>query len=169
MYRDVNKLIATSTPTAANFFATSTTQASQFPYASSTALTVSGHCVTGDSRLTYRRRKKKGEHADEEKGEWEDSDYIYGSLRVDDVQGGEEIASLDEKTGEIVFSRVNALMDMGVKDIYKITTADGKTIRTTAEHPYLVKNARGKWLRHESPIEKAGWATVANLREGDEI
>src|SRR3990167_7022766 len=63
-------------------------------YSNATALTVSGHCVTGDSRLTYRRRKKKGERADEVEGEWEDSDYIYGALRMDDGQGGEEIASL---------------------------------------------------------------------------
>src|SRR3990167_3746867 len=104
-----------------------------------------GHCVTGDTRLTRRRRKKKGEHADEEKGEWEDDLCIYSTLRVDDVQGGEEIASLDVKTGKIVWSRVNKLMFMGVKPIFKITTASGKTIRTTAEHPYLVLDAENTY------------------------
>lgn len=30
-------------------------------------------------------------------------------------------------------------MDMGVKPVFKLTTADGRTIRTTGNHPYLVK------------------------------
>ena len=34
---------------------------------------------------------------------------------------------------------VNALMEKGIKSIVKLTTASGKTIKTTGEHPYLVK------------------------------
>src|SRR3989338_7077564 len=37
------------------------TGANTLPYASSTALTVSGHCVTADTRLRRRRKAKKGE------------------------------------------------------------------------------------------------------------
>ena len=49
------------------------------------------------------------------------------------------ILTLDEKTGHFVWQRVNKLMDKGIKSIVKLTTASGKTIRTTSEHPYLVK------------------------------
>jgi|GEM_PF-1898775 len=94
-------------------------------------LSVAGHCVTGDTRLR-RRRRKKGAKGDA------DEDYDYDEVAIKDIKEGDEIASLNEKTGRIVWSRVNALMDMGVKPIYKFTTASGKTIRTTGNHPYLV-------------------------------
>ncbi|MEK7093336.1 MAG: hypothetical protein AAB927_02520, partial [Patescibacteria group bacterium] len=155
------------------------TGANTFPYASSTALTVSGHCVTADTRLRRRRRRSDGS-------------YEYDEPEIVDIEEGDEIQSLDERTGELVWSRVEKLMFMGVKQTYRITTEDGRTIRTTAEHPYLVKNAKGKWLKHRSALRNlelrtenldnpssklqapssaanAAWATVANLREGDEI
>jgi hypothetical protein len=47
---------------------------------------------------------------------------------------------LDEKTGKIVPAKIKGLLDMGVKPIYKLTTEDGRTIRTTGNHPYLVAN-----------------------------
>ncbi len=97
-------------------------------------LSVAGHCVTGDTKLRRRRRKKGAlEGSDEE------SDYDYDEVMIQDIVEGDEIASLDERNGKIVWSHVNALMDMGVKNIYKLTTASGKTIRTTAEHPYFVR------------------------------
>ncbi|MEK7069073.1 MAG: hypothetical protein AAB947_01680, partial [Patescibacteria group bacterium] len=58
---------------------------------------------------------------------------------------------------------------MGVKQTYRLITEDGKEIRTTINHPYLVKNASGKELKHSSPINNAGWVVVAELRAGDEI
>jgi len=62
--------------------------------------------------------------------------------------------SLDETTGKLVPAKIKGLLDMGVKPIYKITTQDGRTIRTTANHPYLTKQ---------------GWQKVANLDQGVEI
>ena len=62
--------------------------------------------------------------------------------------------SLNEKTGKLVPAKIKGLLDMGVKPIYKITTQDGRTIRTTANHPYLTKQ---------------GWQKVANLDQGVEI
>ncbi|OHA12283.1 MAG: hypothetical protein A3J10_03605, partial [Candidatus Sungbacteria bacterium RIFCSPLOWO2_02_FULL_54_10] len=94
------------------------------------ALHVVGQCVTGDTRLR-RRKRRKGIN-----GEWIEE---FDEVPIKDIQAGDEIASLDEATGMIVWSQVNALMDMGVKPIYKITTATGKSIRTTAEHPYFIK------------------------------
>ena len=41
--------------------------------------------------------------------------------------------------GGLEYQKVEALMDMGVKPIYKLTTESGKSIRTTGNHPYLVR------------------------------
>jgi len=93
-------------------------------------LHVSGQCVTGDTILRRRRRRKRKD------GSWED---VWEDVEIKDIQPGDEILTLDEKTGKLVVSRVRALMDMGVKPIWKITTASGKQIRTTGNHPYLTK------------------------------
>jgi len=96
------------------------------------ALHVMGQCVTGDTLLRVRRRRKR----QNERGEWVEEEY-FEDCRIDQVKAGDEILTLDENTGRLTVSRVNALMDMGVKEIYKLTTATGKTIRTTGNHPYL--------------------------------
>ncbi|MBU2233937.1 NYN domain-containing protein, partial [Patescibacteria group bacterium] len=121
------------------------------------ALTVVGQCVTGDTRLRRRRRKRsqnakrKTQNYNAKLKTEEDDEYIYDEVMIKDVQPGDEIASLDEKTGQIVWSKVNGLMDMGVKPIYKLTTATGKIIRTTGNHPYLVKNLEPKVLEPFEP------------------
>jgi len=81
-----------------------------------------GQCVTGDTRLRARRRRKR----QNERGEWIEEEY-FEDCRIDQIKAGDEILTLDENTGRLVVSRVNALMDMGVKEIYKLTTATGKT------------------------------------------
>jgi len=103
------------------------------------SLHVAGQCVTGDSRLRRRRKKKKGEAADPEKDEWEDDEYIYDEVMIKDILPGDEIASMNPITGELVYSQVNGLMNMGIKEIYKLTTQSGRFIRTTGNHPYFVR------------------------------
>src|SRR3989338_5377752 len=139
----------------------------------SQTLSVLGQCVTGDTRLRIRRKRKKKNSKSEilnskqisisndpnskhkslenyylEFGNYLgfsasnlgfDYEYIYDEVRIDEIQPGDEIASINEKTGQIVWSKVNGLMDMGVMPIYKLTTASGKTIRTTGNHPYLAQ------------------------------
>ena len=39
---------------------------------------------------------------------------------------------------EDYLKEVKGLLDMGVKPVYKLTTASGRSIKTTANHPYLV-------------------------------
>jgi len=120
-----------------------------------------GQCVTGDTRLRARRRRKR----QNERGEWIEEDY-FEDCRIDQIKAGDEILTLDENTGKLVVSRVNALMDMGVKEIYRLTTATGKTIRTTANHPYLARNQKNQKPRVGVFIDdgnmfyaqkKAGW------------
>ncbi|HOI97967.1 MAG TPA: NYN domain-containing protein, partial [Candidatus Pacearchaeota archaeon] len=98
-----------------------------------------GQCVTGDTRLRVKRRRKR----QNERGEWIEEEY-FEDCRIDQIKAGDEILTLDENTGRLAVSRVNALMDMGVKEIYRLTTATGKTIRTTANHPYLARIAESK-------------------------
>ena len=122
----------------------------------------STQCVTGDTRLRRRKRRrgKNGALTD---------DYDYDEVQIKDAQEGDEIASLDERTGAIVWSRVNALMDMGVKQTYKLTTTDGRVIRTTGNHPYLVRDLKERAAKHASPIAGAGWLPVSDIAEGDYI
>ncbi|MBI2620950.1 hypothetical protein HYW61_01860, partial [candidate division WWE3 bacterium] len=96
-------------------------------------LHVIGQCVTGDT-LLKRRRRKKGKN-----GEWIDE---WENVRIDQIKPNDEIQTLNEQTGKFVVSKVNALMDMGVKQTFLLTTESGKSIRTTANHPYLVETER---------------------------
>ena len=83
-------------------------------------LEVAGQCITGDSLLSL---------AD-------------GSTqRIDQVKGGEYVLSFNETTGQLEPQPIKGLLNMGVKPVYKLTTKDGKTIRTTGNHPYLVKTS----------------------------
>ena len=87
---------------------------------------VNAQCVVGDTRLRRRRRRADGS--------WE-----YDEIDITDVQVGDEIQSLDERTGRVVYSRVNALMDMGEQEVYELVTKSGRRIRTTANHPFLAR------------------------------
>jgi|GEM_PF-4771340 len=108
-----------------------------------------GQCVTGDTRLRRRRKKKSYRGSTSI-----DDDYIYDEPQIIDIKPGDEVLSLNEKTGHLEWQPILALYDMGEKPVYKITTQSGKTIRTTSNHPYLTKY---------------GWIPVGDLREGNEI
>ena len=62
----------------------------------------------------------------------------FQDVAIVDIQKGDEILTLDEKYGRFVVAPVNALKDMGEKEIFEIITATGKKIRTTDTHPYLL-------------------------------
>ncbi|HEY4524886.1 MAG TPA: NYN domain-containing protein, partial [Candidatus Paceibacterota bacterium] len=108
-----------------------------------------GQCVTGDTKLRRRRRRKDGSTS-----LTAGDPYEYDEVEIQDVEAGDEIQSLDEKTGALVWSRVKQLAFMGVKQTYRITTEDGRSIRTTANHPYLTRQ---------------GWKKVKYLAPGLEI
>ncbi|MBI5621537.1 hypothetical protein HY933_01575, partial [Candidatus Falkowbacteria bacterium] len=122
-----------------------------------TKLHVEGACVTGDTLIRRRRKKSKVKSGKGkvEGGAGPDLDTLHSSLYTSDsldfedvpvteIEPGDEILSLDEKTGTFVTSKVRQLMNMGVKQIFELTTEDGKTIKTTEKHPYLVHLAEEK-------------------------
>ncbi|OHA15608.1 MAG: hypothetical protein A3B08_03440 [Candidatus Taylorbacteria bacterium RIFCSPLOWO2_01_FULL_43_44] len=150
-------LVSSSTPTAAAYLATSTTATSTFAGGLSVAgssglsvlqngkvgvgtalpagpfqVNIPGLCVTGDTKLRRRRKAKKGEKVDAD-------GFVYDEPQIKDIKAGDEIQTLDTKTGKLVWSRVKQLAYMGVKPIFKLTTQSGKTIRTTGNHPYFVR------------------------------
>ncbi|MBI2596712.1 MerR family DNA-binding transcriptional regulator [Candidatus Daviesbacteria bacterium] len=107
-------------------------------------LHVVGQCVTGDTLLKRRRRKRRtmddGEIEDGdlkmEDGEWKE-DNLSSTLNLQNTTPGDEILTLDEGSGEFVYQRVNNLMDMGKQEVFKLITQHGKIIETTDNHPYL--------------------------------
>ncbi|OGG13556.1 hypothetical protein A2875_01600 [Candidatus Gottesmanbacteria bacterium RIFCSPHIGHO2_01_FULL_46_14] len=133
-------------------------------------LHVEGACVTGDTLLPIRRKKKRRKSQDisDENGDpdgqnsnfqnpnsnenfnienslkirklkIENYEYDHLLCRIDEILPGDEVLSLNEETGRVQWSRINNLMDMGVRDIFELTTKSGRVIRTTAKHPYLVQ------------------------------
>jgi len=51
---------------------------------------------------------------------------------------------------------IKGLLDMGIQPVYKLTTEDGKTIRTTGNHPYLVrKNLNNSNLEDQNNQQKS--------------
>src|SRR3989344_8820800 len=96
-------------------------------------LHVVGNCVTGDTLLPIKRKRKK-KSSDDDSSEDED-DYLL--CRIDEILPGDEVLSLNESTEALGYARINKLMDMGIKEVYELTTKSGRTIRTTAAHPYL--------------------------------
>ncbi|TSC86347.1 MAG: hypothetical protein G01um10147_870, partial [Microgenomates group bacterium Gr01-1014_7] len=114
------------------------------------ALHVVGQCVTGDSILITENGEK---------------------VRVDQIKEGQKIYTLDQQTQKFVPAQVNALLNMGVKPVFKLTTGSGKQIRTTGNHPYLVNTPDGGPSRivEVSPIQNAGWVKVSDLKVGDKI
>jgi len=83
-----------------------------------------------------RRRKKKGD-GDDEDDLWE-----YLLCRIDEILPGDEVLSLNEASGDLEYAKINKLMDMGVKQVYELTTKSGRKITTTAEHPFLTRQEK---------------------------
>ncbi|MBI4397513.1 MAG: hypothetical protein HY586_00125 [Candidatus Omnitrophica bacterium] len=98
-----------------------------------------GLCVTGDTLLPVLRSSVR-------------------LVPIKSVRPGDQVLSLNESTREIEPHRINALLDMSVKPVFRLTTASGRSIKTTANHPYLVR--RGAMNE---------WAKVSELRVGESI
>ncbi|MBI4398148.1 MAG: FHA domain-containing protein, partial [Candidatus Omnitrophica bacterium] len=100
-----------------------------------------GLCVTGDTLLPIR-----------------DEGGVVKLVPIVSVRAGDWVLSLNEALDRVEPHRINALLDMGVKPVFKLTTALGRSIKTTANHPYLVKHG-----------ESNMWVKVSELRVGEAI
>ena len=96
-------------------------------------LHVEGQCITGDSLLST--VPSDYNPAQEVQG----SEFRVEKIQIKDIKPGTEVYSLNERTGKIEPARVNKLLDMGIKPVFKLITEGGREIRTTGNHPYLVQ------------------------------
>ena len=123
------------------------------------SLNVTGFSITDDSLVTLSDGSKK---------------------KIKDIEKGEKVLTLDEKTGKLVPRKVNALLDHGIRPIYEMATEDGRAINTTAEHPYLAKlydkelcdkYAGNVWNKEPDEFSEycTRWVETGNLRRGMEI
>ncbi|MDP3723630.1 MAG: LamG-like jellyroll fold domain-containing protein, partial [Candidatus Omnitrophota bacterium] len=119
-------------------------------------LHVEGQCVTGDTLLPILKK------ADGRRQKAED-EWVVETVAIKDVQAGMLVYSLNEATGTLEPHRINGLLDMGVQPVFRLTTASGRFIRTTGNHPYLVKvTGEGSGVRGE-------WRKVVALAVGEAI
>jgi len=91
-----------------------------------------GRCVTGDTLLPILKKAESRRQKAED--EW-----VVETVAIKDVQAGMRVYSLNEATGRLEPRRIKGLLAMGVKPVYRLTTASGRSITTTANHPYLVR------------------------------
>ncbi|MFH1642807.1 MAG: LamG-like jellyroll fold domain-containing protein, partial [Nanoarchaeota archaeon] len=100
--------------------------------------------------------------------------------RIIDIKPGEYVLSLDEEIGKLVSNRVKALLDMGTKPIYELTTASGRSVNTTGNHPYLVRlyseeecdyYAGDVWNKKYDEFDEycTRWVRVSELNEDMEV
>jgi len=86
---------------------------------------------------SHRRRKRRRQGYDIEPEPDDNQPWDHLLCRIDQILPGDEVLSLNFATQSLEFARINHLMDRGIKQVYELTTKSGRTIRTTAEHPYL--------------------------------
>jgi len=84
-----------------------------------------------------RRKKRKAQRS----GNVRQGDVEFDEICIRDVAAGDYIQSLNERENRVVYSRVNALIDMGEQDVYELVTKSGRRIRTTSNHPFLARLA----------------------------
>ncbi|MBI4655946.1 MAG: hypothetical protein HY746_04260 [Elusimicrobia bacterium] len=105
-------------------------------------LHVEGLCVTADTLILTQKS------ANERKTP------VYEKIPIVNLKAGDLVLSLNEQTEKIEPHRVAGLLYMGVKPVFKLKTASGRTIKTTGNHPYLTKT---------------GWRKAINIALGETI
>ena len=131
-------------------------------------------CVTGDTLLPIvQNRSENSENSDSQKVRDSESQNVRSSeysefseisyVPIKDIKGGEYVLSLNEQTGAIEPRQIVGLLPQGKKPVYELVTEDGRTIRTTGNHPYLKKMDKGQWTMDKE------WTQVSDLRSGDEV
>jgi Fe-S cluster assembly scaffold protein SufB len=92
--------------------------------------------------------------------------YIHGRgpVAIKDVQAGDEIYAADLEAMQVAGRRVNAVVDNGVREVFKLTTANHREIRATSNHPFLALTREP----HERTW-RLRWRALEDLRQGDLI
>ncbi len=132
-----------------------------------------GLCVTGDTLLPVLRRDVVAQFIGQDSFLPDKSgNYNIMIMPIVNVHPGEYVLSLNEETQRIEPHRINALLDMGVKPVYRLTTSSGRSIKTTANHPYLIRNQKPVTSNQNLVTperSESKWVKVSELRAGEEI
>src|SRR5260370_15354735 len=122
------------------------------------------YCLTGDT-LIYSTKWDHGKHNGSKKRRLDDlytmTETHHGRSRIKLLR----LRCLDEKTGTFTTGKVKSIVRSGVKPVFTVTLADGKTITATKEHRFLTKNG---WLPLEEivgslSVSISGFAVYENL------
>jgi thymidylate synthase ThyX len=123
-----------------------------------------GFCLTGDT-LIYSIHQIHGKPDGVRKRRLDDlyamTQTSHGRSRIKLLR----LRCLDETTGTFVASKVKQIICSGVKPVFAVTLADGKTITATKEHRFLTKDG---WLPLEKivgglSVSKSGFAIYEKL------
>ncbi len=87
----------------------------------------------------------------------------HGAKRVDGVQVGERLYTLDKARNSLMLRKCSGVFDNGIRPVHEIATLH-HIIRSTPNHPYLVVKRHGRGREREFR-----WKTLSDLRLGDEI
>jgi len=122
------------------------------------------YCLTGDT-LIYSTRWDQGKPNGSKKRRLDDlyamTETHHGRSRIKLLR----LRCLDEQTSTFTTGKVKSIVRSGVKPVFTVTLADGKTITATKEHRFLTKDG---WLPLEEivgslSISRSGLAVYKKL------
>ena len=87
-----------------------------------------------------------------------------GIMSIKDLKAGDWIYTTDLNSLKAIKSKVRAVVDQGIKPVFKVITTNYREIEATGNHPFLV-------LRKNLSIglQTIQWERLENLKEGDWI
>ena len=87
-----------------------------------------------------------------------------GFMSIKDLKAGDWIYTTDLNSLKAIKSKVRAVVDQGIKPVFKVITTNYREIEATGNHPFLV-------LRKNLSIglQTIQWERLENLKEGDWI
>lgn len=91
-----------------------------------------------------------------------------GIKKMGDINGSEFAYSLDTKTRKLVKRKVLAKVCTGIKELYALSVA-GRTVKATAEHPFLVINRKEVAENRRKGAFVYNWKPLKILKKGDLI
>ena len=124
------------------------------------------YCISGDTEITFMTNSRAGTVPHQAKTirkktiaeHWEHWHYgVLDSLgrrrKLPNIFGA-TVMSYDEETGARAASKVEDICQSGVKPVYRMTTALGKSVKATLDHKFLTT---------------AGWKVLGDIAPGDQV